>query len=153
LEQLFEDDWHAVCELPCSSPQAPGIFRVSGAGVTESESFRLTEGKHSVTVDPGSSAARVTGTVLTPVGGATMLVGTFALFLSQVCTDACDNSPRVMPVAPGAALFFVGATVMTVGILLITSNRTKIAIDGNALASDDVRLGNGMTLGANGLTF
>jgi hypothetical protein len=117
-----DDDWRAVCRLPCRRPLDPSlVYRVAGRGVVDGAPFSLAPGRSNLRLDveAGSRVGRITGIVLTPVGGAVLLGGLLAAFMSGVRHEGGDT--RLELLAAGG-----GAMVMTTGILLICGNRTTV---------------------------
>ncbi len=66
-----DDDWEARCTAPCDKALSTGdLYRITGAGVRTSRTFRIDPGARvTLQVDPSSSVGHVGAVFITVVGG------------------------------------------------------------------------------------
>jgi hypothetical protein len=122
--------WALACSAPCDEelPLASS-YRISGAGVRDSNSFRLNArpGDHIVLdVSTASKGAFAGGIVLTSIGGGSLLLG--AMVLMTVAAENASN-PYQSSNSDGNAgtvgwiMLGAGAASVLVGVLVIVGNR------------------------------
>lgn len=114
-----DGEWVTVCTGHCERALPAGRrYRVAGGGMRASRPFQLEGGAGSrinVTVSPASTAWFVTGIVLIPVGGLTMLVGGLVGLVGDAVGDSSASSS-------GGIAFLVGVAGLVGGIVLVVSN-------------------------------
>jgi hypothetical protein len=140
--------WTTICHAPCRA-RVPSSFayRATGPGAPWSKKFSIGSDAWPLLIHtrPGSTAAKVTGTVLVPVGGVGLLLG-FAGMMSSGRAE----SDRLVFIGLGVA----GAAVLTTGIVLLVAGRTKVTLDPTFVGTAfSLPLGRDVTLSPAGLTF
>jgi hypothetical protein len=140
--------WTTICHAPCRA-RVPSSFayRATGPGAPWSKKFSIGSDAWPLVIHarPGSTAAKVTGVVLVPVGGMALLLG----FAGTMTSGRAESERLVM-----TGLSLAGAALLTTGIVLLVAGRTKVTLDpmvrGTALS---LPLGRGVTLSPAGLAF
>jgi hypothetical protein len=123
--------WATICTGPCDAGLVAGAYyRVTGSGIRESASFRLSgaSGSH-VTIDvkAGSKVFTGVGIALVPIGILAMLSGVALVFFGVMAeaggSDAIGEPPDYNTLAvPGWTTFALGAAAVIGGIVLIANN-------------------------------
>lgn len=94
------DEWHRVCELPCTVPVDPaGTYRVDGDGISASREFRLA-GPATLLVESDATWKKNVGMVGIGVG-AIAIITSSALFLRA--SDLFGEADRIDAGPPGGA--------------------------------------------------
>jgi hypothetical protein len=104
--------WIPVCRAPCDRElDARGIYRIGGHDVTHKRidiTPRPGTNALAIHVEPGSYAANLTGTVLTPVGAGAVVAG---LVLSIGGGDWATAG--ITTAIAGAVMGFIGAALLS----------------------------------------
>jgi hypothetical protein len=133
----------------------PGyVYRVGGSGVTRSSELVFPPGNRPLIIkaQPGSIAWQNTGIVLTSVGAFTSVMGILGFVLVAVCSgNECSDTSALR--VESALLAAGGAVLMTTGIALIWSQRTRVQTTEQALAAPHLALGRRFVLDRTGLHF
>jgi hypothetical protein len=112
-----------ICRAPCDKvidARDGRPFRFGGDGVTDSDSFSLSEwqGHVVVDVDVGSSTARTAGVWMTILGAPFVLSGGIGMGV------ALSGSIDAAPVAISSVILGTGIVVTSIGIPLMVNNDT-----------------------------
>jgi hypothetical protein len=103
-----------ICKSPCSFQMDPGLRElvVYGDGVTgTSKKLELKPGPQGLVVKPGSSAAAISGYMLTILGGVSLAVGVTLLAVDSKSSLALPMTiGGGVGLGGGIALWMVGST-------------------------------------------
>jgi len=146
-----------VCSSPCTQHVSPeGRFRVAGEGLIPTESFTLSKGgPNHVAASMSSRGKRTAGKVLTIYTGAPITVVGALLLLAGAaaqpgapCAGCVDAHASLL--LWGGIVGGVGATMLTIGIILWATSGSSATLNGETVA---LRLPGHMRLGVGGLSF
>jgi hypothetical protein len=135
-----------ICASPCDThvePESGAEYFIDSDQVTRSASFSIERpGPIRLKVDAGSSAFRTTGGVLIGVGSASAVVGTVALMV-YLFTPRFDvqayggmNGPSDALPAVGYTTLGLGAAMGIVGVVVMATSGTRVAIEPPKAASE-----------------
>jgi hypothetical protein len=120
--------WRPLCLAPCGIPILPGYeFRVAAGGKATSDPFVMPDSAPAIVyARMGSRPERVTGIVLTSVGGGLAGLGvTFAASMSSCGSElGCDRESAEAALMVAA----VGAVIAATGIYLMATSRSKVIV-------------------------
>jgi hypothetical protein len=125
-----DDEWIDVCAIPCRIRPVAQLYRIESRSISTSSAFTIPRGAASVDVDASPLYVKVLGTVLTSVGGATILGGSTPFLMSSMCEDSpdrCGPTQSQKNVAYGVML--AGAATLVTGLVLLANRHTTVRID------------------------
>jgi hypothetical protein len=158
-QDLDDDDvWVTACPLPCDQTlDVTKTYRINGKGMPDSKPFQLHRDHPHLHVLGGSTAQKVVGITLIPVGGTISLFGLWMWSMSKYNVEnphRSDSNVEILAIFGGT-----GLVLSLLGIALIVHSKPSISERKSKRSSrwqappSMLSVGSGMWLSPQGLHF
>lgn len=143
LERDTGESWVDACRAPCDRlVPANGSYRITGAGIRDSDPFTLRAhggGSEMLRVQSSSQTGFVGGVALSGVGGVALLFGLgMTLFGTTKSCSSVDGSTTNGCSLSNPALLGAGIGVSAAGLVSIVSGIVLMAINGKSSVFETV---------------
>ena len=94
--QIAPEEWTVLCKVPCHVAIDPSLrYRIDGRGILQSNTFRIGDDTHHLSVDTGSKAGKIGGWVLFGLGAQAALSGGLFLLMADMTDPTTTPTSQV----------------------------------------------------------